>query len=134
MSDFVLLPWGRSTWADTFGRVAAHTWLWCDLTGAHLEAALPDRFPRATHVWGWAEGSWIRLRLDGPDLVIGARLQVAGPGVDGTVIAVTIDETRTWQLDEKRVSVADKLRGRLLRRLVTQASSPLTFLALEGVV
>lgn len=130
MTDYVLQSWGRSTWADTFDRVQGHTWLWCDLVQAQLEDALPQQFPRSTHVWGWAVGSWIRLRLDSSELVVGARLLTAGPGIPGTAVAVTVTDGRTWQQDERRVSVVEKVRGKSMTRLVAHGPSPLTFLAL----
>lgn len=62
-------PWDR--FINDFGR--QFQWFWCDLDGAQVDKPLPADAPIATHLWGWAPGEWIRIRLDG-DQVSGCRL------------------------------------------------------------
>jgi hypothetical protein len=57
--------WGRP-WAQVVaGPLAEATCLWQDLDGLHVAAAPADA-PPTSIVWGWrADGSMVRVRLDG---------------------------------------------------------------------
>lgn len=46
-------------------------WFWADsdtaavLPGVHLEKQLPDKIPPfATHIWGWGDARYVRIRVD----------------------------------------------------------------------
>jgi hypothetical protein len=38
---------------------------WADLDGFHI-SSLPPTAPLSTHLWAWAPGLWLRVRLDQP--------------------------------------------------------------------
>lgn len=54
--------WGH--WTRVRELLAGCDCLWVDLFGAHHERA-PDELPiGATHLWGWDDSRWLRVRID----------------------------------------------------------------------
>ncbi len=86
-------------------------WLWADTErpGLHCAATLPGVAPgQVSHVWGWAPGRWVRLRID-PDLatgVAGALLTEQNP-VGGGAKEVHIDKAASalWPATAGQVAV-----------------------------
>lgn len=62
----------QESWSwDQIRDMQCSEWLWLDMEqpGVHLSDALPATPSRQlTHVWGWADGLAVRVRVD-PDLV-----------------------------------------------------------------
>ena len=67
-------------------------WYWTDtdtttpFPGIHIEKTLPQRCPVfATHIWGWGDGRFIRIRVDNslPNGFIADELLVGGHNVLG---------------------------------------------------
>jgi hypothetical protein len=121
----------RCQWTVARQELTADWWYWADLSGAHLESTPPEESPLTTHLWGWGRDRWIRLRVDG-DEVLGAELSldvpVAGGGTPASVRRVL---TRSWAEGETRVNVASVLRSRDMLLLEVTAPVPLTFMELS---
>lgn len=121
----------RSQWKVARQELTADWWYWADLSGAHLASTPPEESPIATHMWGWGNDRWIRLRVDG-DNVLGAELSLGVPVSGGdTPASVRRVLTRSWAEGETRVNVAAVLRGRDMLLLEVTAPVSLTFMAVS---
>jgi hypothetical protein len=129
--EWFLRSVSRSQWTVARQELTAGWWYWADLSGAHLESTPPEESPISTHMWGWGDDRWIRLRVDG-DTVLGAELSLGAPVTDGSTRAsVRRVLTRSWAEGETRVNVAAALRSRAMLLLEVTAPVPLTFMELS---
>ena len=133
MTSYVLTPVAWESWDDLIEAATGLTWHWTDLSGARLQPGLPERPPAATHLWGWAPGRFVRLRLD-TQRVHGAELHATDsvPRSDDHQVRVRKADSRTWAEHEARVGLREidgaKLRGRTIRLLEVWEPTRLTFL------
>jgi hypothetical protein len=61
---------GSLQWPEVARLCTGMTCAWADYDGFH-EGACPDAAPPYSHVWGWATGRYIRVRVDGEHGVVG---------------------------------------------------------------
>lgn len=135
MSSYSLTPIRRAAWLHVRSSLPAqHTWFWCDLDvdGAHVVAAPPEDPPLATHLWGWAQDSWVRLRIDEGE-AFGARLARGSLAIGARAVPEpTVLSARGWHPDDWRVQLVDRLRGGSIRLFQVGGTEPLTFVERAG--
>ncbi|GAB3275247.1 hypothetical protein GCM10027589_00230 [Actinocorallia lasiicapitis] len=124
MSRATLIGHGRKSWPEARELLDGHRCAWADLDGFTVGAA-PEDPPLATVLWAWNDTSLLRLRIDGPEAVIG-QLDLTGDEVD-----VTVRTSRTWPAGEGRVSVADQWRDLPVVLYEVAGLMPLTFARLD---
>lgn len=127
MSHYLLESLERMPWADAAVILPRMSWMWADLGGWQLAESLPVIPPIATHVWGFSSNAWVRLRLDGLD-VIGAQLTLHDGDGQGPVIVAL--HSQVWPVGEQRVGLraSQDLRGRPVTLLRLAPPQPLVFL------
>jgi hypothetical protein len=123
-----LVTHGRRPWAEIRPLLADCTCAWADLDGFHAEPPPADP-PLATHLWAWADGKLLRLRIDGGD-AIPAELRLTNPG-HGAPVTVTDRQAPTWPAGEGRVSASQPWRDRTIRVYQVAGLMPLEFTRLE---
>lgn len=114
-----------STWSEFLGQASTWgtaTWMWSDTGGLHLSNGLPATQPFATHLWGWGQDCWIRVRVDAAQILT---------AVLGRSDRVQVLHAQAWPPGEQRVEMVgpqgEQLRGASMR-LVTHPDAPgLTF-------
>lgn len=79
------------------------TCLWMDLDGLHLEKAPADSPPGCTHLWGWSDGAWARLRIEGDSVPAGAILRTISREGDEPV-TVRAWQAQTWFRNEPQLA------------------------------
>ncbi len=125
-----LEPISRRPWSTVLAALptAAMRWLWADPSGVVQRDDLPPRAPMTTHVWGWGQETWVRLRVDLDDAV-GAVLR---PGADGPGTAVTYCRYAATVRDGREVAAGmlhpDDLQGREMTILQVTGRAAMAFL------
>lgn len=126
-------------WADVLAQRGFFTgWYWCDPDGAHVEAAPPAAWPRATHVWAWGPRAWGRWRIDpvgapGREAaVIGARLDEVDPCDADDSVEVRVQDVTTWPSGEDRAALRETLRDLPVRILGVEYPVQVTFLEVRS--
>ena len=117
---------GRLPWDGVVSALEGLTCAWGDLDGFH-RGTPPSAAPAYSHVWGWSPSRWARVRVDGPDGVVG----VLDAASDGTSVVTVRGPIETWSVDDGRFSegVLDWL-DEPVRLLEVVGITPVTFVHL----
>lgn len=131
------------TWAElrtqvTGDRARPVQWIWCGQDGVVRcpPAELPHQAPIATHCWGWGDGEWYRVRIDG-EHVVGARLAThdGDAEVAGSAVQVRQVQTRGRSVRESSMlddgDAAQSLRGQPMTAYRVLGRHPLTFVEIH---
>ena len=70
MNTWWLQPRGRRPWPEVRAELAGYTCAWVDRYGLRV-AESPAEPPVSTHLWGWSEGRYVRVRVDGNEAYVG---------------------------------------------------------------
>jgi len=65
-----LVGFGRMSWSAVLETLDGLDCAWADLDGWHMAPA-PHAPPITTHLWGWSDERWARVRVDGTDGIVG---------------------------------------------------------------
>ncbi|MCP2170352.1 hypothetical protein [Goodfellowiella coeruleoviolacea] len=119
MSLWKLDALGRRPWAAVRQELAGCTCVWLDLDGLNLGEA-PVEAPIATHLWGWADGRYVRVRLDDDHAYVGVLREPAAPEPPGEDVTVLVRSAvmRGSEHDEQHLKV---------ELLEIPGSAPVTF-------
>lgn len=85
-------------WSSVLERLDGHRCCWADADGLHVvdAADVPDERPGyCSHLWAWADGSMIRIRLDA-DRVSLVRLSLVAIA-DADPVRCLIEDDLTWR-------------------------------------
>jgi hypothetical protein len=119
---------GRRPWTQVRALLNGCTCTWADLDGFHAEGP-PASAPVATHLWAWATGRLLRVRIDGNDAIT-AELNLNDPG-HSEPVTVTEREASGWPSGEGRVSAAPQWRDRTIHIYQVTGIMPLEFALLS---
>ena len=121
MTSWTLTTVGRMPWTQARQVLASYTCAWLDLDGMNIGTP-PVEPPITTCLWGWSDGSYIRVRFDDDTAYVGT-LRPGDPN-EGTdlPVRVTIRATTT------RLGTADpELDPRRFELLEIPGTAPVTF-------
>ncbi|WP_283135333.1 hypothetical protein [Rhizohabitans arisaemae] len=93
MKNWTLTGHGRLPWSTALELLTGTTCAWTDLDGPHLGPPPTTTPVGTTHLWAWADGRALRLRID-DEFAYVAELAHDGPGEPVTVIIHP--ELRLW--------------------------------------
>ena len=117
---------GFLPWDAVLELLDGMTCAWADFRGFHVGSPPPQR-PASTHLWGWSEGRWARLRVDGGGGSVVALLS-SRPDASGDQVEIAERTTTTWAGGDQRVgALPEALTEQPVRLLSTVEPMPLTF-------
>ncbi|HEY9390503.1 MAG TPA: hypothetical protein VIR27_12170 [Mycobacteriales bacterium] len=89
MNTWWLQARGRLPWVRVRAELAGYTCAWVDRYGLRVGEP-PAEPPVSTHLWGWSEGRYVRVRVNGNDAYVGV-LHETQPA-EGVVEPVSVQE------------------------------------------
>lgn len=88
MTGWRLQGCGRIPWPELREKLAGYTCLWVDRY-QHRVGEPPAEPPITTHLWGWTDGRYARVRVDGDAGYLGVlRAPDAADAAEGDPVAV----------------------------------------------
>ena len=101
-AEYYLSGHGRMDWSDAHRLAGQMDALWMDFDGVQMHT-FPSDPPQATHIWAWTTDRWLRVRVDGRNVIVG-ELSTTSSGVKAE-IKVTANQycPLSWSNKDRRI-------------------------------